>query len=192
MDLSWIDLVHAVFVFGVMGVILYLYISRRRNRWHTISEYQRGMFYRDGKLLGEVAPGTYKLRIGRDFLIFVDLRPEAFDLDQTAVSTLDGGTAFYSIAGKIEVQDVRKAIYCARNYYQAALVKTISTVRRMLNDYQSSDIKNHTQTVCDTITQAVQAAVAELGMKIFDLRLNHLRIVDPVSGKTERSDTASA
>jgi hypothetical protein len=188
---SWLDIVQVVFGLGVIGVILYLYISRRRNRWHSISEDQRGMFYRDGRLLGEVRPGTYKLRIGRDFLVLVDLRPESFDRDQTAVSTLDGGTAVYSVAGKIEVRDARKAMYCGRNYYQTGVAKTISTVRRMLNDYESSDVKDHTQTVCDNIAQAVQEAVAELGMTILDLRLNHLRIVDPVSGKTERSGAGS-
>ncbi len=121
----------------------------------------------------------------------VDIRPAAFDRDQAAVSTLDGRTALYSVAGKTQIQDVRKAIYCARNSHQAALAKTVATVRRMLNGYDSEDIRFHTQTVCDNITQAICDSMGELGMAVSDFRLNQLRILEAVSRTTRNSSGAS-
>src|SRR5690349_14809843 len=113
MDLM--DLLYAVIGIGFFALVIYLFVSRKLYRWHTLSEYQRGIIYRYGKPCWDVGPGTYKVRVGRDFLVIVDIRPQAFDLDQTAVSTLDGRTALYNIAGKTQIQDVRKAVYCARN-----------------------------------------------------------------------------
>jgi regulator of protease activity HflC (stomatin/prohibitin superfamily) len=186
------DLVYAIGGCGFLAWLIYLFITRARNRWHILSEYQRGIIYRYGKPFKDVGPGIHKLRIGRDYLVFIDVRPEGFNRDLTAVSTLDGRTAVYSVAGKIQVQDVRKAIYCARNYQQAALAKTISMVRRMLNDYESEDIRRHTQAVCDNITQAVQDSVGKIGMAVFDFRLNQLQIVEGPSGTTGNSGGASA
>jgi len=116
----------------------------------------------------------------------------AFDWDEAAVSTLDGCTALYSVAGKTQIQDVRKAIYCARNPHQAALAKVVATVRRMLNDYDSKDIHFHAQTVCDNIAQAICGSVGELGMAVSDFRLNQLRILEAGSRTTTNSGSASA
>ena len=174
------EIVYVLVGYGFIGLVVYLIVTRRLNRWHTISEYERGIIYRNGQAFQEVGPGTYKLRKERDFLVFVDVRPEAFDWDQSAVSTLDGHTAVYSLAGKTQIQDVRKAIYCARNCHQAALAKTIATVRRMLNEYEAGDIRNHTEPLCDNIRQRVRDAVVELGMVVTDLRLDQLRIIESV------------
>ncbi len=92
----------------------------------------------------------------------------------------------------MRVRDVRKAIYCARNYRQAAVAKTISRVRRMLNDYESEDIRRHTETVCDDIAQAVCASVEEIGMDVLDFRLDQLQIVGAASGTTGKSEGAPA
>jgi hypothetical protein len=178
------DLLYAIVGFGFLAWLIYLWVTRTRNRWHTLSEYQRGIIYRYGHPLKDVGPGIHKVRLGRDHLVVVDIRPEGFDRNLTAVSTLDGRTAVYSLAGKIQVQDVRKAIYCARNHQQAALAKTISTVRRMLNDYESEDIRRYTQTVCDNIAEAVQDSVGKIGMAVLDFRLNQLQIMEAPSGTT--------
>jgi len=186
-----LDVLCALVLLGFFALVIYLFVSRKLNRWHILSEHERGIIYRHGKPFQDAGPGTYKLRIGRDFLVVVDTRPVAFDRDQAAVSTLDGRTALYSVAGKTQIQDVRKAIYCARNSHQAALAKTVATVRRMLNDYGSEDIRFHTQTVCDNITQAICDSVGELGMAVSDFRLNQLRILEAVSRTTRNSSSAS-
>ena len=188
MDLM--DLLSALIGLGFIALVVYLFVSRKLYRWHTLSEYERGIIYRHGKAFQDAGPGTYKLRKGRDFLAVVDIRPVAFNLDQAAVSTLDGRTALYGVAGKIQIQDVRKAVYCARNSHDAALAKTVATVRRMLNDYGSEDIRCHTQTVCDNITHVVCDSMGEFGIAVSDFRVNQLRILEAVP-RTIRNSSAA-
>src|SRR6266849_10401670 len=102
-----LDVLCALVLLGFFALVIYLFVSRKLNRWHTLSEYERGIIYRHGKPFQDAGPGTYKLRIGRDFLVVVDTRPVAFDRDQAAVSTLDGRTALYSVAGKTRSEERR-------------------------------------------------------------------------------------
>jgi regulator of protease activity HflC (stomatin/prohibitin superfamily) len=143
---------------------------------HTLLEYQRGILYHCGQPTKELGSGRHRLWVGRDYLLYLDMRPKSFTRELAMVATRDGQTAVYALSGKFQVRDLKKAIYCARDNNQAAIALIASIVRSKLNDSSSEDIRLHSAEVCNGIVQVVRERAHSIGMEILELRFSQLAI----------------
>jgi regulator of protease activity HflC (stomatin/prohibitin superfamily) len=102
----------------------------------TVYEYEQGLRYRDGRLVGPVAPGRYRLVGRRTSIVTVDTRARFVTVPGQEVLSADGVTIKTSLAAQYEVTDARAAIQEVAEYEQAlyltlqlALRQAISTRR---------------------------------------------------------------
>ncbi|MGE5322847.1 MAG: SPFH domain-containing protein [Actinomycetota bacterium] len=176
---------------GLIALLVYLQRLGKPSN-HTLLQYQRGIIYRLGLPFKDVGPGRHRLWVGRDYLVYVDMRPQSFTRNLAGVATRDGELAAYSLAGKFQAKNARKAINCARDHKQAAIALIASTVRRMLNDYSSEDIKSHPQEICNNIIKAVQDGADRIGMEIPELRFTQLAILKKQAAAAPSAATPAA
>src|SRR6267378_3566976 len=83
----------------ILGVAAYIHFVAKTTR-HTLLEYQRGVLFHRGKAIREVGPGTLKLRLGIDHLLFFDMRPKTLNFEPLHVVTRDGVIARLVMKGR--------------------------------------------------------------------------------------------
>jgi hypothetical protein len=155
-------------------------------------EYQRGVLYDNGVPVKDVGPGSHWVWSGRQLLIHADTRPRSVGYEKLVVALQDGASAVYGLLAGVQMSDVRKAIYSARNYEQAANAALLRCTRLALNQRTSTQLRATTQ---ETLTQEISAdaksRLAEAGYDLVSFRLTGLSIVVPNPNPTTPQPSVS-
>jgi hypothetical protein len=135
----------------------------------TLLEYQRAVLYRQGLPIREVGPGRYRVWAGSEKLIIVDTRAIQVSFENQAVALRDGSTAVYGISGTATVQDVRKAIYCARNYNQVP-------------SFTVNELRGSKDGVAQEIINCAKPRLGAAGFELLAFRLSQISVTASQEG----------
>jgi regulator of protease activity HflC (stomatin/prohibitin superfamily) len=174
----------------VIGIIVFLGslglvavgILRGRSISFTLLEYQRAVLYRRGLPVRELGSGRHRVWSGIEKLIIVDTRPIQVSFENHGVALRDGSTAIYAVSGTACVQDVRKAIYCARNYNQVPGFVLLCCTRLILNGFAANELRGSKDTVAEKITDRAKPRLAAAGFELLAFHLSQLSVAAPKEG----------
>ena len=112
--------------------------------------------------------------------------------EKLVVALQDGASAVYGLLAGVQMSDVRKAIYPARNYEQAANAALLRCTRLALNQRTSTQLRATSQ---ETLTQEISAdaksRLAAAGYDLVSFRLTGLSIVVPNRNPTTPQPSVS-
>jgi hypothetical protein len=148
----------------------------------TLLEYQRAVLYRQGLPIREVGPGRYRVWAGSEKLIIVDTRAIQVSFENQAVALRDGSTAVYGISGTATVQDVRKAIYCARNYNQVPSFVLLCCTRLTLNGFTVNELRGSKDGVAQEIINCAKPRLGAAGFELLAFRLSQISVTASQEG----------
>jgi SPFH domain / Band 7 family len=158
----------------------------------NLMEYQRGVLYNKGFPVKDVGPGSHWVWSGNQLLIHADTRPRSVGYEKLVVTLQDGASAVYGLLASVQMSDVRKAIYSARNYEQAANAALLRCTRLALNQRTSTELRAISQ---EALTQEVRSdaksRLAVAGYELLSFRLTELSIVVPSPNHTAPQPSAS-
>jgi regulator of protease activity HflC (stomatin/prohibitin superfamily) len=152
-------------------VILFLYSAIK-----ILNEYERGVIFRLGRVIGAKGPGLILLIPVIDKMVRVGLRVVAMEVPAQDVITRDNVTIKVSAVLYFRVIDPNKAIVGVENYLYATSQLSQTTLRSVCGQAELDDllasrekINTHLQEILDKDTEPWGVKVAKVEIKNIDL-----------------------
>ena len=140
---------------ALLLVVFFLYSAIK-----ILNEYERGVVFRLGRVIGAKGPGLILLIPVIDKMVRVDLRVVAMDVPAQDVITSDNVTIKVSAVLYFRVMDPNKAIISVENYYYATSQLSQTTLRSVCGQAeldellsQREKINTHIQEILDKDTE---------------------------------------
>lgn len=161
-----------------VGLIALAWYFQRRGKPTTVIllPYQRGVLYRMGLPLRDVGPGKHRVWSGTELLVHGDTRPISVNYENLVVALQDSTAALYGFSASVQVQDMRKAIYSARDYTHVPAVTLLRCARRHLNNNSAASIKLEREAIVNRITEDAQKRLAAAGFALLSFRITQLLV----------------
>ena len=110
------------------------------NMIKILREYERGVIFRLGRLIGAKGPGLIILIPIIDKMVRVDLRVLTFDVPAQDVITKDNVSVKVNAVLYFQVVDSNKAIVSVANYFEATSQIAQTTLRSVLGQVELDDL----------------------------------------------------
>jgi regulator of protease activity HflC (stomatin/prohibitin superfamily) len=141
-----------------------------------LNEYERGVVFRLGRVIGAKGPGLILLIPAIDKMVRVDLRVVAMDVPAQDVITRDNVTIKVSAVLYFRVIDPNRAIVGVENYLYATSQLSQTTLRSVCGQAELDEllasrekINTHLQEILDKDTEPWGVKVAKVEIKNIDL-----------------------
>lgn len=165
----------------VVLVILFIFII---SALKVLKEYQRGVVFRLGKVIGLKKAGLIIVWPMVDKLRKVDLRVVAMDVPPQDVITLDNVSVRVNAVVYFKVVDPKKAVLEVENYIYATSQLAQTTLRSVLGEAsldellsQRGEINTKLQDILDRMTDPWGIKVGNVEVKHVDLPENMQRVM---------------
>jgi regulator of protease activity HflC (stomatin/prohibitin superfamily) len=159
----------------VVVVLLVLVIA-----WGSIRiarEYERGVVFRLGRLIGLKGPGIFFiLPFGVDRLTKVDLRVVAQDVPTQEVVTLDNVTVKVSAVVFFQVVDARAAITRVFNYASATQLISQTTLRSVLGQSSLDELLAGREKISVGLQQIIDQHTEPWGIKVRNVEIKYVEL----------------
>jgi hypothetical protein len=187
MNPVWVSLLLAAVIWSVAWTQIW-----GKRTTVTLLPYQRGVVFRKGYAVRDVGPGKHPVRIGRELLVHGDVRPITVNYEKLVVGLQDGFSALYGLSASVEVQDIRKAIYSARNYADVPHATLLRCARLHLSACFGKSLPLEKDAVSNRIAEDAKARLNSAGFKLISFRITELAIgtVQPPAPKAGPSLSA--
>ena len=160
---------------ALITVIVY-FVRRGNLTTVTLLPYQRGVLFQLGRPVRDVGPGKHRVWSGSELIVHGDIRPISVNFENLVVMMQDGQAALYGISGSAQVQDIRKAIYSARDYSHVPSAVLLLCARRQLNQSSAGTLKIGRDAVADLIAQEAKTRLAAAGFELISCHLTQLAV----------------
>ncbi|NUN70661.1 MAG: slipin family protein [Bacteroidetes bacterium] len=168
-------LIGFIFLIAFGAVILFNLIK-------VLSEYERGVIFRLGRLLGVKGPGLIILIPGIDRMVKVSLRTVVLDVPPQDVITKDNVSIKVNAVVYFRVVQPDKAIISVENYIYATSQLAQTTLRSILGQFELDDllaqrdkINQELQHIIDQHTEPWGIKISTVEVKQIDLPLEMQR-----------------
>ncbi|MFZ4621756.1 MAG: slipin family protein [Bacteroidota bacterium] len=158
-----------IFLIAFAAIILFNLIK-------VLSEYERGVIFRLGRLLGVKGPGLIILIPGIDRMIKVSLRTVVLDVPPQDVITKDNVSIKVNAVVYFRVVQPDKAIVSVENYIYATSQLAQTTLRSILGQFELDDllaqrdkINHELQVIIDQHTEPWGIKISTVEVKQIDL-----------------------
>lgn len=142
----------------------------RAGRWVTVSEWERVLLFRHGRLVTTLAPGRHR-RWGAGFTVRgVDMRPWILTLPTQEVPTADGTTVKVTVAGQARVTEPVAYVTAVQDASQALYLAIQVALREMLAGTPVDALLAGRTELGARLTEAVRGA-DELGLAVERLEI---------------------
>jgi len=156
---------------AVVLVVFFLYSAIK-----ILNEYERGVIFRLGRVIGAKGPGLILLIPVIDKMVRVDLRVVAMDVPAQDVITSDNVTIKVSAVLYFRVIDPNKAIISVENFLYATSQLSQTTLRSVCGQAELDEllskrekINTHIQEILDKDTEPWGVKVSKVELKNIDL-----------------------
>jgi regulator of protease activity HflC (stomatin/prohibitin superfamily) len=159
------------FMFLLILVVVFLVMSVK-----VLNEYERGVIFRLGRIIGAKGPGLIILIPIAERMVRVDLRTITLDVPPQDIITRDNVTIKVNAVVYFKVLDPNRAIVEVENYLMATSKLAQTTLRSVIGQVEmdellaARDAVNHKlQTILDSQTENWGIKVSNVEVKQIDL-----------------------
>jgi len=159
------------FIFLIVVVVAFLIVTVK-----VLNEYERGVIFRLGRIIGAKGPGLFILIPIVDRMVRVDLRTITLDVPPQDIITRDNVTIKVNAVVYFKVLDPNKAIVEVENFLMATSKLAQTTLRSVIGQVEmdellaARDAVNHKlQSILDSQTEVWGIKVSNVEVKQIDL-----------------------
>jgi hypothetical protein len=139
-----------------------------------VSDYQRGVRFVQGSYANILGPGCYKLFSRNDQIVIVDMRSQPIMLDRIVYRDAWQNESFLSIGAELLVCEPRLSVSKLKNQVNDSLNIVRDSVRLVASRGIADRSSASRDKMAIEITQAVNAELSPVGMKISSLEIIEL------------------
>ncbi len=152
--------------FPVFAVIVFFVLILLFNMLRILREYERGVIFRLGRLIGAKGPGLIILIPIVDKMVRVDLRVITYDVPSQDVITRDNVSVKVNAVVYFQVVDANKAIVSVANFFEATSQIAQTTLRSVLGQVELDDLLTNREKINSELQRIIDEQTEPWGIKV--------------------------
>ncbi len=156
---------------GVIAVFLFLLVI---SSVRVLKEYERGVIFRLGRLIGAKGPGLFLLIPIVDKMVRVSLRTVAFDVPPQDVITKDNVSVKVNAVVYFRVMSPERAIVEVEDYLYATSQLAQTTLRSVLGEAELDELLAERGTINDRLQTILDEQTDAWGIKVSAVEVKHI------------------
>jgi len=149
-----------------MVVIIFFGLILLFNMIKVLREYERGVIFRLGRLIGAKGPGLIILIPIVDKMVRVDLRVITYDVPSQDVITKDNVSVKVNAVLYFQVLDPNKAIVSVANFFEATSQIAQTTLRSVLGQVELDDLLTNREKINAQLQKIIDDQTEPWGIKV--------------------------
>jgi regulator of protease activity HflC (stomatin/prohibitin superfamily) len=132
----------------------------------VVNEYERGVVFRLGRLVGARGPGLFLILPFIDRMVRVDLRVITLDVPSQDVITRDNVTVRVNAVVYFRVINPEASVVKVLNYMQATSQISQTTLRNVLGQYELDELLTQREKLNETLQKIIDEQTDPWGIKV--------------------------
>jgi len=150
----------------IIAVIVFFGFILLVNMIKVLREYERGVIFRLGRLIGAKGPGLIILIPIIDKMVRVDLRVITYDVPSQDVITRDNVSVKVNAVVYFQVVDANKAIVSVANFFEATSQIAQTTLRSVLGQVELDDLLTNREKINAELQRIIDDQTEPWGIKV--------------------------
>ena len=142
----------------------------------VLREYERGVIFRLGKLLGSKGPGLVLLIPVVDRMVKIDLRVVTIDVPRQEVMTRDNVPASVDAVVYFRIIDPIASVVKVENYLKATSLIAQTTLRSVLGQAELDDLLAHRDKINQTLQEIIDRQTDPWGIKVSSVEIKDVSL----------------
>jgi regulator of protease activity HflC (stomatin/prohibitin superfamily) len=157
--------------------VVFLFVSIvLPNALRILREYERGVIFRLGKLLGAKGPGLIVLIPIVDRMVKMDLRVVTIDVSKQEVMTRDNVPATVDAVVYFRVIDPVAAVVKVENFWKATSLIAQTTLRSVLGQAELDELLAHRDKINQTLQEIIDRQTDPWGIKVTSVEIKDVAL----------------
>lgn len=157
----------------VITIVIFI-ILLLSNAIKILREYERGVIFRLGRLVGAKGPGIIFLIPGIDRMVKVSLRTVVMDVPPQDVITKDNVSLKVNAVVYFRVMQAEKAIVEVERYLEATSQLSQTTLRSVLGQSQLDEILAERDKINHELQKIIDSQTEPWGIKVSNVEVKHV------------------
>src|SRR5215470_3386610 len=170
------DITSVARVIPAIVVILILISIVLPQALRILREYERGVIFRLGKLLGSKGPGLILLIPIVDRMVKMDLRVVTIDVSKQEVMTRDNVPATVDAVVYFRVIDPQAAVVKVENFLKATSLIAQTTLRSVLGQAELDELLAHRDKINQTLQEIIDRQTDPWGIKVTSVEIKDVAL----------------
>jgi regulator of protease activity HflC (stomatin/prohibitin superfamily) len=155
-------------------VIIFFAIILLANAIRILREYERGVVFRLGRLIGVKGPGLILLIPIIDKMVKVSLRTVVLDVPTQDIITQDNVSVKVNAVVYFRVLEAQKAIVEVENFLFATSQISQTTLRSVLGQSELDDLLSQREKINHKLQQIIDAQTSPWGIKVSNVEVKQI------------------
>ncbi len=165
----------SLIVFIVIGFILLLILA---SAIKILNEYERGVIFRLGRLIGTKGPGLILLIPFFDKMQKVSLRVITMDIPPQDIITKDNVTVEVNAVAYFRVMDAAKAVVEIQDYIYGTSQVAQTILRSVLGEYEFDDLLAEREAINERLQKIIDKQTDPWGVKVSMVEIKDVNLPD--------------
>ncbi|HOD66824.1 MAG TPA: slipin family protein [candidate division Zixibacteria bacterium] len=152
--------------FPILAVVIFFALILLFNMIKVLKEYERGVIFRLGRLIGAKGPGLIILIPIVDKMVRVDLRVITYDIPSQDVITNDNVSVKVNAVVYFAVVDPNKAIVSVANFFEATSQIAQTTLRSVLGQFELDELLANRDKINAQLQHIIDEQTEPWGVKV--------------------------
>ena len=131
-----------------------------------VQEYERGVIFRLGRLIGARGPGLFIMLPFVDRMVKMDLRVLTLDIPSQEVISRDNVTVKVDAVIYFRLVDPEAAVVKVENYFRATALIAQTTLRATIGQSQLDELLAHREEINKRLQETIDEATEPWGVKV--------------------------
>jgi len=164
-----------LYLYIALGVIVIILLS---SAIRILKEYERGVIFRLGRLVGSKGPGLILLIPFIDRMQRVSLRTITMDIPPQDVITRDNVTVEVNAVTYFRVMDASKAIVEIQDFIFGTSQIAQTTLRSVLGEYELDDLLSKREAINERLQKIIDRQTDPWGVKVSMVEIKDVNLPD--------------
>jgi regulator of protease activity HflC (stomatin/prohibitin superfamily) len=151
---------------GVIAIVIIIVLMLLASAIKIVQEYERGVIFRLGRLVGAKGPGLFFIIPIVDRMVKVDLRTVPMDVPPQEVITKDNVTVKVNAVVYFRVMDPEEAIVKVTDYVMATFQIAQTTLRSVLGQSDMDELLAQREAINQRLQQIIDEETEPWGIKV--------------------------
>lgn len=169
------------FIFGnlpLLTILAVLVLSILRASMKIVQEYERGVIFRLGRVIGAKGPGMFFIIPIVDRMVKVDLRVVTLDVPTQEAITKDNVTIRLNAVAYFRVLDPVAAVVNVENYLLATSQIAQTTLRNVIGQVELDELLAEREKINTRLQQIIDEATEPWGIKVSIVEVKDVELPD--------------
>lgn len=172
------------------GVLIILAILILASAIRIVQEYERGVIFRLGRLIGVKGPGLFFIIPFIDRMVKMDLRVVTLDIPAQEAITRDNVTVKVNAVAYFRVIDPAKAVTQVEDYRRATWQISQTSLRSVLGQSELDDLLAHRDEINQRLQRIIDEQTEPWGIKVSIVEVKDVELPDALKRAMARQAEA--